>query len=207
MSSFKKSLKSKCSEDIYNPQDIDDSPPKIQKLKRDAEEKEFHNLSETQLTLAKKQKICQSDYDLCGESSQKLLNVMTRQLKVRKQIDDDVLMKLGEVITSAKTDHDVLKNDVQKFVQLSGCLTKCLQQSAEAYKEKLIAIDAVVASFQKTFKDLDAEHRIQAEMLASELEENTKKLKQKLISDTKRIQWENLQKNFFQSLPEHYLDD
>ncbi|XP_039754536.1 uncharacterized protein LOC120629615 [Pararge aegeria] len=207
MSTFKKTTKSKFMaedlNDLLNHSQYINGSPKTKKVKRQVKEKGFNSVSDIKATPAKKQKMFVG-FDACGESRQKTLNVMNRQLQVRKQIDDSLLKDLTEVVTNLDADNDVLKENVQKLEQLTGCLMKCMQQTTAAHKDKLKAFKGVFATFKKECEETEAEHRAETEKLGSVLEEDINKLKQKLISETKRSEWENLQKSFFRAMQNNF---
>nr|XP_026488338.1 uncharacterized protein LOC113395024 [Vanessa tameamea] len=206
MSTLKKSAKSKfISEDlsdfINESQFLNDSPKikKQQKRQRnESAEKDNTNLS-LHASVIKKKKINEG-VEACGESRQKILNVMSQQLEARKQINENLLKSLSEVLTHFETDYNALKENEQKIEHLTGSFMKCIQQATAAHKQKLRAFKEIHSTFKKECEEMEVEQKAEVDKLGDELEEDINKLKQKLISETKRSGWETLRRSFLQAM-------
>ncbi|XP_047529390.1 uncharacterized protein LOC125065672 [Vanessa atalanta] len=206
MSTLKKSAKSKfISEDlsdfINESQFLNDSPKTKKQQKRqrnETAEKDNTNLS-LHASVIKKKKINEG-VEACGESRQKILNVMSQQLEARKQINENLLKSLSEVLTHFETDYNALKENEQKIEHLTGSFMKCIQQATAAHKQKLRAFKEIHSTFKKECEEMEAEQKAEVDKLGDELEEDINKLKQKLISETKRSGWETLRRSFLQAM-------
>ncbi|XP_045448528.1 uncharacterized protein LOC123656966 [Melitaea cinxia] len=205
MSTLKKSAKPKfISEDlsdfINESQFLNESPKNKKQPKRRVEtvEKDIPNLS-LHASGIKKKKI-NNGIEACGESRQKILNVMSRQLESRKQINENLLKSLSEVLTHFEADYNALKENEQKIEHLTGSFMKCIQQATAAHKQKLRAFKEIHTTFKKECEEMEAEQKAEVDKLGDELEEDINKLKQKLISETKRSGWETLRRSFLQAM-------
>lgn len=49
-------------------------------------------------------------------------------------------------------------------------------------------------------EEMEADHKAETDKLAEELEDDIRKLQQKLISETKRSGWENLRRTIFHAM-------
>ncbi|XP_072931869.1 synaptonemal complex protein 3-like [Epargyreus clarus] len=206
MSMIKKSMKSKfVSEDISDflneSQFLKDSPKtkKTQKRQRTDTVEEISSIIGQKPTSSKNKKIA-SNFEVCRETREKLFDVMSGQLESRKRTNDNLLKSLSEVLTSLEADYNALKDNEQKLENLTGAFMKCIQQATSAHKQKLKALKEIHASFQKECQEMEKDHKAETDRLGSELEEDIKKLQQKLISETKRSGWENLRRTIFQAM-------
>ncbi|XP_032525913.2 uncharacterized protein LOC116776776 [Danaus plexippus] len=205
MSALKKNSKSKfISEDINDfineSQFLNDSPKKKQQKRRgDTSDKDVPNLVALSAANNKKRKINEG-IEACGESRQKILHVMSRQLDLRKQINENLLRSLSEVLNNLEADYNALKENEQKLEHLTGSFMKCLQQATAAHKQKLRAFKEIHMTFKKECEEMDVDQKAEMDKLGEDLEEDINKLKQKLISETKRSGWETLRRSFIQAM-------
>ncbi|CAG4939567.1 unnamed protein product [Colias eurytheme] len=207
MTSVKKNIKSKfvpddLSDFLNESQFLKDSPKKKKPQKRqkiDQGDENVPNILEFNDQNPKKKKIHQ-ETEVCGESRQKILNIMNCQLESRKKINENLQKNLNEVINHLENDYNVLKENEQKLEHLTTSYMKCMQQATAAHKQKLRAFKEIQMTYKKECDDLEAEHKSELAQLAEELEEDINKLKQKLISETKRNGWETLRRSFFQAM-------
>ncbi|XP_034826503.1 uncharacterized protein [Maniola hyperantus] len=202
MSHMKKTVPSKFIADEFDKiltdsKFINDSPKK--KKPADTATVENPNLSITNPTNAKKKKINEG-IEACGESRQKALKVINRQLEARRLVNENMLKKLSDAVKDFQADYNALKENEQKLEHLTGSFMKCMQHTITAYKQKLKSFEELHATFKKRYEDTDAEQRGEINKLGRELEEDISKLKEKLILETKRSEWENLQKYFMKSM-------
>ncbi|XP_063825075.1 synaptonemal complex protein 3-like [Ostrinia nubilalis] len=210
MSNFKKSAKASkfvaddISEFINESQFLKDSPKvkKTQKRQRTAETNEEEDISKLigQYQASAKKKKADVSVETCKESRQKLLDVMSHQLDARKHSSDNLLKSLSEVLSQLEADYGVMKDNEQKLEHLSGALIKCMQQATNAHKQKLKALNEIHKSFKKECEEMDHDHKAETDKLADELEDDIKKLQQKLISETKRNGWEALRRSIFHAM-------
>lgn len=67
----------------------------------------------------------------------------------RKQGSDNLLKSLSEILSQLEADYNVMKDNEQKLEHLTGALIKCMQQSTNAHKQKLKALNEIHKSFKK----------------------------------------------------------
>ncbi|CAG9786069.1 unnamed protein product [Diatraea saccharalis] len=188
---------------INESQFIKESPKskKMQKRQKNdtSEEEDIAKLIGHYQTTVKKRK-ADTNLETCKESRQKLLDVMGHQLEARKQGNEGLLHSLSEILTQLEADYNAMKENEQKLEHLTAALIKCIQQSTIAHKQKLKALKEIHTSFKKECEEMENDHRAETDKLADELEEDIKKLQQKLISETKRSGWETLRRTIFQAM-------
>ncbi|XP_026724876.1 uncharacterized protein LOC113491880 [Trichoplusia ni] len=147
-----------------------------------------------------KKKKLEVNVEACKESRQKILDVMSHQLDTRKERSDNLLKSLSEVMTQLEADCNAMKDNEKKLEHLTGAVVKCMQQATTAHKQKLKALKDIHNSFKKQCEEMEADHKAETDKLAEELEDDIKKLQQKLISETKRSGWENLRRTIFHAM-------
>ncbi|CAH0723288.1 unnamed protein product, partial [Brenthis ino] len=204
MSAPKKTSKSKfISEDlsdfINESQFLNESPKNKKQPRRRTDTLEKENPNVIGHMVNKKKKLNEG-IEACGESRQKILNVMGKQLDSRKQIHDNLLKSLSDVLSHFETDYNVLKENEQKLEHLTGSFMKCMQQATAAHKQKLRALKEIHSTFKKECEETEADQKAEMDQLGDELEEDINKLKQKLITETKRTGWETLRRSFLQAM-------
>ncbi|XP_047024684.1 uncharacterized protein LOC124633489 isoform X1 [Helicoverpa zea] len=182
---------------------LKDSPTKKKVPKRQrteiSEEEGIAKLIGQYQTNSKKKKL-EVNVEACKESRQKILNVMSNQLETRKEKCDNLLKNLSEVMTQLEADSNAMKDNEKKLEHLTAAVVKCMQQASTAHKQKLKALKDIYASFKKQCEEMEFDHKTETDKLAEELEDDIRKLQQKLISETKRSGWENLRRTIFHAM-------
>ncbi|XP_075973713.1 synaptonemal complex protein 3-like [Anticarsia gemmatalis] len=208
MMASKKAVKSKfVSGDINDllneTQFLKNSPmnKKISKRQRNdvTEEEEITNLIGQYQANAKKKKL-EVNVEACKESRQKILDVMSHQQEARKDKSDNLLKSLSEVMLQLEADCNAMKDNEKKLEHLTSAVVKCMQQATTAHKQKLKSLKDIYSSYKKQCEEMEMDHRAESDKLAEELEDDIKKLQQKLISETKRSGWENLRRTIFHAM-------
>ncbi|XP_023945931.2 uncharacterized protein LOC112051495 [Bicyclus anynana] len=155
------------------------------------------NLSDS--IVAKKSKVSEN-IEACGESRQKTLNVINRQLDTRKEMYDEMLSNLSENIENLEAEYNILKENKQKLEQFTESALKCIEKSASDYKLKIKAFKQAHDLFKKRFEETDLDQRSEMKKLGEELDGDVQKLKQKLIAETKQRERSILEKCFMQAM-------
>ncbi|CAG5050079.1 unnamed protein product [Parnassius apollo] len=207
MSVMKKSAKSKFMSDDLNDfinesQFLKDSPKnkKVQKRLRPETTEESTSNTVNINNIGLKKKKTEDSFEVCRESRQKLLNVMNHQIEARKKTNENLLKSLSEIVTHLEADYNALKDNEQKLEHLTGAFIKCIQQTTNAHKQKLKALKEVHSTFKKECEEMETDHRMETDKLGEELEQDIRKLQQKLVSETKRSGWETLRRTIFQAM-------
>ncbi|XP_068631939.1 synaptonemal complex protein 3-like [Battus philenor] len=203
----KKSIKSKFISDdldelVNDSQFIKYSPKCKKTQKRQIPETEDKHISIPGSSISVKPKKRKTDENVenCRESRQKLLNVMSHQIETRKNTNENFMRSLSEIITHFEADYDALKDNEQKLEHLTGAFKKCMQQTTNAHKLKIKALKESYTSFKKECEQMEADHISETNKLGQELEDDIKKLQEKLVTETKRHGWENLQRTILQAM-------
>ncbi|CAH1645421.1 unnamed protein product [Spodoptera littoralis] len=147
-----------------------------------------------------KKKKLDVNVEACKESRQKILDVMNNQLETRKEKSNNLLKNLSEVMVQLEVDCNAMKDNEKKLEHLTGAVVKCMQQATTAHRQKLKVLKDIHASFKKQCEEMEMDHKTETDKLAEELEDDIKKLQEKLISETKRSGWENLRRTIFHAM-------
>ncbi|XP_026752205.1 uncharacterized protein LOC113512501 [Galleria mellonella] len=185
----------------------DSSKPKEKRIQKrngsEIVEEEDNFISQYQAS-AKKRKPKLQSTEGPEESRQKLLHVMSHQLKTRKDSHANLLNNLLDVINQLQVDYNAMKENEQKLEHLTGALMKCIQQAGIAYKQKLKTLKEIHAAFKKESEVMDCDHKSETDKLANELKEDIKKIQRKVIAETKRNGLEALRRSIFQTVENNF---
>ncbi|XP_059047114.1 uncharacterized protein LOC131842560 [Achroia grisella] len=181
------------------------SKPKAKRIpKRNCSEtiKEEDNLINQYEASAKKRKVKEDTEIKEGpeESRQKLLHVMSQQLKTRKDCHSNLLNNLSDVINQLQVDYNTVKDNEQKLEHMTVAIMKCFQQSGNAYKQKIKSLKEIHAAFKKESEVMDYDHKSETDKLADNLKEDIIKIQNKVIAETKRNGLAALRRSIFQTV-------